>query len=76
MSFCVYRATSGAGGAGSGASGGFVGASRASDRVGASEGPGLFDPRGSSWSALDEGASEAWPLRAGRPRPLTEVILI
>ncbi len=50
---------SGAGGAGSGASGSPIGA------LGASEGPGLFDPRGSSWSPLDEGISEAWPLRSG-----------
>ncbi len=42
-----------AGRVGSGASGGPIGAS------GASEGPGLFDPRWSSWSPLDEEASEA-----------------
>ncbi len=50
--------------------------------VGASEGPSLFDPRGSLWSLssdlLDEGGSvralKAWLLRTGRPRPLTEVI--
>ncbi len=76
MSFYVYRATLGAGGAGSRASGGLIGASGALDLGGASEVPGSFDPRGSSWSSLDEGALEAWPLRTGRPRPLTEVILI
>ncbi len=74
MSFYVYWATSGAGEVGSGALGGPIGA------LEASEGLGLFDPRGSSRSPLDEGrpigASEAWPLHAGRPRPLTEVILI
>ncbi len=52
--------------------------------VGVSEGPGLFDPRESSWSLLSdlldkEGpvrASETWFICAGWPRPLTEVILI
>ncbi len=53
-----------------------MGALGASDLAGASERPGSFDPRGSSWSPLHEEASEAWLLRAGRPRPLTEVILI
>ncbi len=80
ISFYIYRATSGVGGAGSGTLGGPIGASGALDPVGASDGPGSFDPRGSSWSPLDEGrpvgALEAWPLRAGRTRPLTEVILI
>ncbi len=52
----MYWATSGAGRVGSGASRGPIGAS------GASEGPGLFDPRGSLWSPLLDqsmGASEA-----------------
>ncbi len=53
----------GAGGVGSRASRGPIGAS------GLSEGPDLFDPRGSSWSLLDEGglvgALEVWPLHAG-----------
>ncbi len=67
---------SGAGGAGSGTLGGPIGASGALDPAGASEKPGLFDSNRSSWSPLDMGASEAWPLRAGWPRPLMEVILI
>ncbi len=73
MSFCLYRATLGAAGVGSGASKGPLGAS------GASEGPGLFDPRGSLWSlSLDQSvrALEAWLLCEGQPCPLTEVILI
>ncbi len=74
MSFYVYRAMSGAGGVGSRALGGPIGAS------GVSESPVSFDLRGSSWFPLDkEGpivASETWLLHAGLSRPLTEVILI
>ncbi len=65
---------SGVGGVGNRASGGPIGAS---GPVGVCEGLALFDPRGSSWSLLLDlsvGALEAWPLRAGRPRPRTEVI--
>ncbi len=67
----MYRATSGVGRVGSGASGGSIGAS------GALEGSGLFDPRGSLWSlSLDQsvGVLEAWPLCTGRLCPRTKVI--
>ncbi len=57
----------------------FRGPIGASGPVRAFEGLGSYDPRVFLWFLLLDrlvGVSEAWPLRAGQPCPLTEVILI
>ncbi len=74
MFFCVYRVMSGARGVGSGALGSSIGALGS---VGAFEDPGLFDPRGLSWSpSLDRsmGVLEDWLFRAGCLHSRTEII--
>ncbi len=81
MSCCVYRATSEVGGAWRGPAG-TSGPAGILGLVATLEDPGSFDPRGSLWSSSSDLLEErglvgaSWPLRAGRPCPLTEVIFL